>query len=826
MQRCPQCGKEYSDEANFCPVDAATLVPLEAAEAGDAEGLIGGRFRLGEPIAGRRTGEVYGAVDETGGVDCVLKLVNADVFPTPLVLQRSERELKKLAGLAAPGVAKVLAHGRADDKLWIAVEEVDGNSLQQIVESQGALLPNQAAELVNTVGEALAAAAKIGVVHRDLAPKNVLLTDELNVKLINFGVPVPPTSGKASGVPEYVAPEQLKGKPIDQRSNIYSLGAIYYFALTGHAPTPGEAPANVDSLSRETNAVLQKALEQSSSKRYMTLRQLLREVSSASGKDAGSTQPMGQAGKALSTGGKSKKNKKALKQTLVGGFAVVDGAVVAGSAAAAGAAAAAGGASAAASGGASSASASGTIGGATSGSAKPNIKSTVMGHSGVEDAQSAKATAEMDSEPAAPSPAATLGGLPASPPGSSLDVDDQMAATMTPAESASLSAGGPAVTAEDSASVTAPRSKKAVSQANSNSGAGAGAAAAGVAANVVAASAKAAAGAGAAVASAAPPAKRSGATGKGKSRGKKKNAAAKKKRRSNKGKFRETMWFKKGALDAEAASRAAEGSDKKGLPESDKADEMPMEDRYEDDGSLSHEDANKFSLRTGHTEMMPAIQDERPVSGGVSEDYLVRELQGGRGKYIAMIGGGLVLLVVLLIVVMSGGGGGDDDEDEDAKKVDAAPPAAVKKKATKKAPVKVAPSLPAEATAALDGLSAACKDKKSADAWAMLRPELQKVYGNIAKKNRRNRRWLRKQGFKGKWTKFNGAAYFGTVIKRDTKWSPCHGSAKWDVKGAKLDASNKDQLVMPSASETGPVALVFTKSGDKWLLAQVKNRKK
>ncbi len=205
MQRCPKCGKEYSDEANFCPVDAATLVPLDGAEADGDDGLVGGRFRLGEPIGGSRTGEVYGAVDEQEGTDCVLKVVADGVFPTPLVLQRNERELKKLAKLDAPGIAKVLAYGRVDKKLWIASEAVEGSTLREIVDSQGPLLPNQAAELINTIGEALSAAVKIGIAHRDLAPKNVLVTDELNVKLINFGVPVPATTGKASGVAEFNA---------------------------------------------------------------------------------------------------------------------------------------------------------------------------------------------------------------------------------------------------------------------------------------------------------------------------------------------------------------------------------------------------------------------------------------------------------------------------------------------------------------------------------------------------------------------------------------------------------------------------------------------
>jgi hypothetical protein len=117
-----------------------------------------------------------------------------------------------------------------------------------------------------------------------------------------------------------------------------------------------------------------------------------------------------------------------------------------------------------------------------------------------------------------------------------------------------------------------------------------------------------------------------------------------------KGKFRETMWFKKGDLDAQAAVAAAEERARTGKDSTgDKADSLPMDERYKDDGSISRGDKEKYSLRTGGTQMMPAMKDNAASSmGRVSEDALIGEMKSGRGKIIMIVVG--ALLVVGLLV--------------------------------------------------------------------------------------------------------------------------------------------------------------------------------
>src|SRR3569623_3064408 len=294
MKLCPKCQKQFSDDANFCPVDAARLVPLEAQAA--ATDSLTSRFELGAKIGGGRTGAVHRATDKTTGKACVVKLVAPAVVALPGVAQRLERELKQLERVQSAGVALVIASGKrqASDETWVAMEMIDGaQPLAEAIGSRGPIAIEQAAHLIEVVGEALIEAAQVGVVHRDLAPKNVLFGGQ-DVKLITFSLPVP-TSDKVPGVPEFVAPEQVDGRPVDQRSNLYSLGALYYFVLTGQPVFAG----SVDEVHRQHQTgtirppsqlvgsiaagtpiatLIKRALDRSPPQRILPVRQLVDEV--------------------------------------------------------------------------------------------------------------------------------------------------------------------------------------------------------------------------------------------------------------------------------------------------------------------------------------------------------------------------------------------------------------------------------------------------------------------------------------------------------------------------------------------------------------------
>jgi len=561
MKRCPNCGRQFPDDANFCPADAGRLEP----DAGDThrgvppvagtaappagEEPLGGRFELGSQIGGGLTGEVFQARDQQSGAVCAVKLVQSRVFPNQLMLQRAERELKQLERVQLGEVARVLAHGRKADRLWIAMEWIDGVPLDRLVGQSGPMPPARAAALVRSVAQGLAEVAKQGVIHRDLAAKNILVGGGDQVKIINFSIAVP-LSEKVYGVPEFLSPEQIDGKPADQRSSIYSLGSLLYFAVTGRPPFTGDPqtvlqahqqnavtrPSQVASAPETLDVIVLKAMEKHSARRFMTLHQLMSEL------DA-----FGSAGHAA--------------------HAAV----------------------------------------AHHGMAPAPAGATLMGVSSFGPAPAAS--------PAAPLPPAPLFDAP----------PQQVAAHQVPtmmagqapqvphAHQAPMAPMPPSAPAMQPTMLEgqAPQAPVVISKASLPPSASL------------------------------PNMPTTGKKGKGKG-----GAGP----TDSKGKFRETMWFKKGELDEAAAAAAAAAREGELAP--DKADALPIEDRYKDDGTLSRQDAERLSLRTGATSMMQAMRDPNAaaVEGrrgrGLSEDALIGEMKSGRG---------LLIFVILMILAAVGG---------------------------------------------------------------------------------------------------------------------------------------------------------------------------
>lgn len=292
MKICPTCRTEYPDDANFCPLEScatadgpARLAPKDGA---------GGRFERGARLGGGVTGEVFRARDAQDGGEVAYKVFNERALSGAPAVSRAEREFKQLARVQSPGIARVIDVTKDGDKLAVAMELVAGQTLAELL-AAGPVDFARAKSLVSQIGAALLDAQKAGVVHRDLATKNILLTEAGEPKLINFPVAAP-VSDKAAGVPEYMSPEQAQGKPVDQRSNTYSLAAIFYHLVTGAPPFEAASPdavldAHVNNpplpptqrrpdagLHADVDKVLLKAMDKSSSRRHLTLRLFLTEI--------------------------------------------------------------------------------------------------------------------------------------------------------------------------------------------------------------------------------------------------------------------------------------------------------------------------------------------------------------------------------------------------------------------------------------------------------------------------------------------------------------------------------------------------------------------
>jgi serine/threonine-protein kinase len=316
MKVCPNCQSKYPDDANFCPQETcATPEGPRRLVAAAAEPPP--RFQLASRIGGARSGEVWLAVDSQDGSNVAYKLVAPAVFSSAAAGERAQRELKQLQRAQNPHLARVVDFGRvADGRTFVATELVDGRPLDQVVAESGAMPVDRAKKIIAQIGEALLEGQKVGVVHHDLSAKNVLVGQGPSgdaVKVINFVTPWPITDS-VFGVPEYLSPEQAEGKLVDQRSNTYSLGGIFFLLLTGKPPVAGaDAQAVLQQvlhgeltppsrlapgLTPEIDRVVLKAMDKNSSRRPLTMRQFLAEVASVVG------MPSGQA--AVQVGGQPK----------------------------------------------------------------------------------------------------------------------------------------------------------------------------------------------------------------------------------------------------------------------------------------------------------------------------------------------------------------------------------------------------------------------------------------------------------------------------------------------------------------------------------------
>jgi tetratricopeptide (TPR) repeat protein/predicted Ser/Thr protein kinase len=234
-----------------------------AAEAGAADF---GRYRLGRLLGRGGMGEVYLAHDVELDRDVAIKFVSADHAGDEAAARRLLHEAHAAAALDHPFICAVYETGRAPDgRGFIVMQYVEGQPLSAMLES-GPLPPREALHLAASIAEALAVAHRRGIVHRDLKPSNVMVTPSGRPKLLDFGIAkqvVTPgaasdlptsssgvtTAGTIIGTPAYMSPEQIQQRPLDGRSDLFSLGALLFESLTGRrafqGPTTIETIANV-----------------------------------------------------------------------------------------------------------------------------------------------------------------------------------------------------------------------------------------------------------------------------------------------------------------------------------------------------------------------------------------------------------------------------------------------------------------------------------------------------------------------------------------------------------------------------------------------------
>src|SRR3712207_2604986 len=196
--------------------------------------------------------EVYLAHDDILDRDVALKVMSGRYAGDEEFVERFKREAQSAAALSHPNIVSIFDRGESEDgTYYIAMEYLPGGTLKDRIMTKGALPARTAAEVALQIAEALHAAHKRGVIHRDIKPHNILITDSGNVKVTDFGIARAASSstmtrtGSILGTAHYISPEQAMGEPVGPASDLYSLGVVLYEMLTGELPYDADTPLGI-----------------------------------------------------------------------------------------------------------------------------------------------------------------------------------------------------------------------------------------------------------------------------------------------------------------------------------------------------------------------------------------------------------------------------------------------------------------------------------------------------------------------------------------------------------------------------------------------------
>jgi serine/threonine-protein kinase len=210
------------------------------------------RYELVRRIARGGMAEVFLAHDLLLDRPVALKVLFPELSVDPSFVERFRREAQAAANLSHPNIVSVFDWGEADGTYFIVMEYVDGRPLSSVIHEQGRLPVGWAAAIGAEVAAALAFAHRHGVVHRDVKPGNVLLSEDGHVKVADFGIARAANTegdltqtGAVMGTATYFSPEQAQGQGVDARSDVYSLGIVLYEMVTGRPPFSGDNPLAV-----------------------------------------------------------------------------------------------------------------------------------------------------------------------------------------------------------------------------------------------------------------------------------------------------------------------------------------------------------------------------------------------------------------------------------------------------------------------------------------------------------------------------------------------------------------------------------------------------
>ena len=212
--------------------------------------LYDGRYRVIRRLGSGGMANVYLAEDEELGRRVAIKVLDEKHANDEQFVERFRREAKNAASLSHPNIVSIYDRGEAEGTYYIAMEYIEGRTLKELIVSRGPLPVERAVSYARQILGAVRFAHRKGIVHRDIKPHNVLVDTDGRLKVTDFGIARAGASqmteaGSIIGTAQYLSPEQARGAPVDQRSDLYSVGIVLHEMLTGSVPFTGDTPVEI-----------------------------------------------------------------------------------------------------------------------------------------------------------------------------------------------------------------------------------------------------------------------------------------------------------------------------------------------------------------------------------------------------------------------------------------------------------------------------------------------------------------------------------------------------------------------------------------------------
>ncbi len=310
--KCPKCQFSNPDDTFFCGQCAAQLPSPENIPGSLTETLetparefstgttFASRYQIIEELGRGGMGKVFRVLDRKLNEEVALKLLRPDIASDAKILERFGNEVKLARKIIHKNVGRIYHLSDEGGNHFITMEYVHGQDLRSLIGQAGHLTIAKSLSIAKQVCEGLVEAHKLGVVHRDLKPSNIMVDKDGNARIMDFGIAHTTKTeritdpGMIIGTPEYMSPEQVEARELDQRSDIYSFGIILYEMLTGKVPFEGGTPISVAvkhlttspqqpvelnrGIPENINRLIMKCMEKDMARRFQSSKELLSEI--------------------------------------------------------------------------------------------------------------------------------------------------------------------------------------------------------------------------------------------------------------------------------------------------------------------------------------------------------------------------------------------------------------------------------------------------------------------------------------------------------------------------------------------------------------------